>query len=59
MVVSGNVIEALFQQLDTVGSANQILPYVGKSFSDGITTLTIENQADVTNGCFMITTTGM
>lgn len=59
MTISGKVIEANFQKLDPLDSTNQILSRVGKSETSGITTLTIENQDNVTDGYFQITTCGL
>jgi hypothetical protein len=58
MVVSGYVTEANFQKLDPLDSTNQILARVGKVVASGKTTLTIQNQDNVTDGYFWITTTG-
>ncbi len=54
MTVSGVVNQAVFQKLDALDNTTQVFPRVGVSISSGITTLTIENQDNVTNGKFII-----
>ena len=58
MAISGYVLDARFQKLDPIDKTNQILARVEKSVSGQITTLTIENQDNVTDGYFWITTSG-
>jgi len=58
MVISGYVTEANFQKMDPLDSTNQILARVGKVFANGRTTLTIQNQDNVTDGYFWISTGG-
>lgn len=53
IVVSGpHVWGALFFQLDAASS--QVFPSVSESVSGSVTTLTIQNQDDVTAGRFII-----
>src|SRR5260221_10857043 len=54
MTVSGVVNQAVFQKLDALDNTTQVFPRVGVSISSGITTLTIENQDNVTNRKFII-----
>lgn len=53
LAVSGTVTQANFYKYDT-GETWQIIPRVSASVSSGITTLTINNQDDVTTGYFEI-----
>lgn len=53
MTVGGVVIQAIFQKMNNDGSY-EIIPRVSSSLSSGITTLTVENQDNVTTGYFTI-----
>jgi hypothetical protein len=53
MTVSGIVTRAIFQGFNT-GATCEIVPRVSSSVSGAITTLTIENQDNVTTGYFVI-----
>lgn len=53
MSVGGVVIQAIFQKMNNDGTY-EIIPRVSSSISGGITTLTIENQDNVTTGYFTI-----
>ena len=44
----------IFQKFDPIDNSYQIIPRVECSYSAGITTVTIENQDNVTTGRFMI-----
>lgn len=57
MSVSGTVTQAHFQAFD-VDNTYQILPRTTTSQTNGITTVTINNQDDVGNGYFQITKLG-
>lgn len=58
MTIAGVVQIAKFQKLDPLDSTNQILARCETSISSGISTLTIENQDNVTSGSFEITVLG-
>jgi hypothetical protein len=58
MTIAGVVQIAKFQKLDPKDNTNQILARCETSISSGITTLTIENQDDVTSGSFEVTVLG-
>lgn len=49
---------ALFQKFDAIDRSYQIVPRVEVSTTSGITTITVENQDDVTTGSFMILSPG-
>lgn len=53
MTVSGVVLQAVFQKF-TADNTYEILPKVTSTISSGITTLTVENQDNVTTGYFTI-----
>lgn len=53
MTIGGVVVQAVFQKF-TADSTYQIIPKVTSTISAGITTLTIENQDNVTTGYFTI-----
>lgn len=53
MSIGGVVIQAIFQKLNADASY-EIIPRVSSTASGGITTLTIENQDNVTTGYFTI-----
>lgn len=53
MTIGGVVVSAIFQKMNA-DSTYEILPKVTTSISSGITTLTIENQDNVTTGYFTI-----
>jgi len=54
MTVAGIVQEVVFQKFDAKDNTYQIIPRVERSTTAGITTLTIENQDNVTDGFFTI-----
>ena len=53
MAISGIVVSALFQKY-TADSTYEILPRVTSTVASGITTLTIENQDNVTTGYWTV-----
>lgn len=53
LAVAGTVTQANFYKFDS-GNTWQIIPRVSTSVSSGISTLTINNQDDVTTGYFEI-----
>lgn len=53
MQIGGVVVQAVFQKM-TADQTFEIIPKVTSSFASGITTLTIENQDNVTTGYFTI-----
>jgi hypothetical protein len=53
MAIAGTVTKANFYKFDN-DNTWQIIPRVTTSTTSGITTLTINNQDDVTNGFFEI-----
>lgn len=57
MSIAGVVTQTDFDNYDVTNSY-QIRPRCSSSVASGITTLTINNQADVTNGYFTITVLG-
>lgn len=61
MTVSGAVNAAIFQKLDPLDNTYQIIPRIETSFSaaTNLTTITVENQDNVTAGRFIIDKTGM
>lgn len=48
----------VFQKFDTLDNTFEIIPRVEASYSNGITTYTIENQDNVTQGRFCIIQSG-
>jgi hypothetical protein len=61
MTIYGNIPKGgiIFQKFDALDATNQILPRVECSYSAGITTITVENQDNVTQGSFEILCMGM
>lgn len=57
MSVGGVVTRAIFQGYNT-GSTCEIIPRVSSSYASGITTLTIENQDNITTGYWEISKLG-
>lgn len=57
MSVAGTVYQTDFDNYDSTNSY-QVRPRCTVSTSSGISTLTINNQADVTNGVFVISVLG-
>jgi len=51
--VGGSVLSARFEKFDS-DNTSQIMPRVTASVANNITTLTINNQDNVTNGYFII-----
>jgi len=58
MTVAGTVRQATFQKIDALDGTYQILPRVEVSTTSGISTITVENQDNVTNGVFELTVLG-
>lgn len=57
--LAGNIpLVVLFQKFDPLDNTFQIIPRIGCSYSNGFTTLTIENQDNVSVGRFMIIESG-
>lgn len=56
VTVGGQVQSVVFQKFDPIDKTYQIIPRVETSFSSttGLTTITVENQDDVTTGKFII-----
>lgn len=52
--VSGRYWGGLFFDADVQGNTSQIFPNVGESVAGSVTTLTIQNQDNVTSGRFVI-----
>ena len=52
--VSGKVLSARFQKLDPLDNTNQLLARCEVSMSGAISTITVENQDNVTVGNFMV-----
>lgn len=61
MTVSGSVNAAMFQKFDALDNTYQIIPRIETSFNSGtnLTTITVENQDNVTSGRFLIDKTGL
>lgn len=57
MTIAGVVIQAIFQKF-TSDNTFEIIPKVTTSISSGISTVTIENQDNVTTGYFEISKLG-
>lgn len=57
MTIGGIVTRAVFQGYNS-GSTCEIIPRVSSSVASGITTLTIENQDNITTGYFEISKLG-
>lgn len=57
LAIGGVVLSAIFSKFDS-DNGTQILPRVTSSVTGNITTLTINNQDNVTNGYFIIEKTG-
>lgn len=53
-VSGGYVVGALFFKLDTQGNTSQIFPNVATSVSGSVSTLTVQNQDNVSTGRFII-----
>jgi hypothetical protein len=56
--VAGTVRHAVFQKTDPLDLTYQIIPRVEVSTTAGISTITVENQDNVTNGVFELTIFG-
>ena len=56
--VAGTVRHAVFQKIDPLDNTYQIIPRVECSTTSGITTITVENQDNVTTGVFELTVFG-
>jgi len=61
MTVSGSVNAVIFQKFDALDNTYQTLPRVETSFNTGtnLTTITVENQDNVSSGRFIIDKTGL
>lgn len=61
MTVSGSVNAVIFQKFDALDNTYQIIPRVETAFVAGtnLTTITVENQDNVTSGRFLIDKTGV
>jgi hypothetical protein len=53
-VSGGYVVGALFFKMDAQGNTSQIFPNVGLSTTASVTTITVQNQDNVTTGRFII-----
>lgn len=53
-VSGGYVVGALFFKMDTQGNTSQVFPNTGVSVSGSVTTITVQNQDNVTTGRFII-----
>lgn len=58
MTVAGTVRHAVFQKMDPLDNTYEIIPRVETSTTNGITTITVENQDNVTSGVFELTVFG-
>lgn len=58
IAVAGPVRGAVFQKLDPLDNTYEIIPRIETSISSGISTITIENQDNVTSGSFELTVLG-
>lgn len=56
--MGGIVRQATFQKFDTLDQTFQIIPRVEVSTTAGISTITVENQDNVTTGVFELTVFG-